>query len=92
MYADVKLPISQEKNVVAVPLQALSIGENPTVMVLNKDGVIEERKVTPGLETSDKAEILSGLQENELVVVGSRANLHAGEKADGRLLETSTDE
>ncbi len=92
MYADVKLPVAQRKNVVTVPLQALSTGENPTVMVLNNDGAIEERKVTVGLETPGNAEITSGLQENEMVVVGSRANLHPGEKATGKLVDAPTGE
>ena len=90
MYADVKLPVKEQKNAIIVPLQALSTGETPTVMVLNSEGKIEERKVSVGLETPDKAEILSGLQENELVVVGSRANLHPGEKATGKLTDIPT--
>ena len=87
MYATVKVPLEQRQHVITVPLQALSSGDTPTVMVLNKDGLLEERKVTLGLETSDKAEISSGLQEGEQVVTGSRANLHAGEHATGKLIE-----
>jgi len=90
MYADVKLPIAGRKNVVAVPLQALSPGDEPTALVLDKDGRLEERKVTIGLETSTMAEILSGIQENELVVIGNRANLHPGERATGKLMDNST--
>ncbi len=88
MYADVKLPIAERKNVVTVPIQALSTGDNPTVLVLNDKGEIEERKVTVGMETSYKAEILSGLREGELVVVGSRSTLRPGQKATGKIVET----
>jgi len=87
MYATVKVPLEQRQNVIVVPLQALSSGETPTVMVLNKDGVLEERKVTLGLETSTQAEISSGLQEGDLVVTGSRSNLHPGEHATGKIVE-----
>ena len=92
MYAEVKLPVEQRKNVVSVPLQALSTGDNPTAMVLNKDCEIEERKVSVGMKTSFKAEILSGLQEGDLVVVGSRTTLRPGQKAVGKLVEISTGE
>jgi len=87
MYATVKVPLEQRRNVIVVPLQALSPGDTPTVMVLNKDGVLEERKVATGLETSTQAEITSGLQEGELVVTGSRSNLHPGEHATGKIVE-----
>lgn len=87
MYATVKVPLEQRQNVIAVPLQALSSGDTPTVMVLNKEGLLEERKVTLGLETSTEAEILSGLQEGEMVVTGSRASLHPGQHATGKLVE-----
>jgi len=87
MYATVKVPLEQRQNVIVVPLQALSSGESPTIMVLNKDGVIEDRKITLGLETSTKSEVLSGLQEGEMVVTGSRSSLHAGENATGKIVE-----
>lgn len=87
MYATVKLPVEQRKNAVAVPLQALSRGENQTLFVLNKNGQLENRKVSVGLQTSTEAEITSGLQAGELVLVGSRMGLHPGQKATGKVME-----
>ena len=34
--------------------------------------------MTLGLETPDRIEVLNGLSENDVVVVGARANLRAG--------------
>jgi RND family efflux transporter MFP subunit len=92
MYATVKVPLEQRKNVLAVPLQALSAGDNPTVLVLNKENELEEKKVTVGLQTSTMAEISSGLEENEMVVIGSRANLHPGEKVSGKMVDLALNE
>jgi RND family efflux transporter MFP subunit len=80
MYAYVKLPLRVANQALAVPLQALSNGDNPTVLVLAKDGRLEERKVKVGIRTAEKAEIVSGLVKGDPVVVGNRAGLDAGEK------------
>ncbi len=70
-----------------MPLEALTIGDSPTVMVLAKDGRLEERKVKVGIRTADKAEIVSGLEAGDPVVVGNRAGLDAGEKIKPRFAD-----
>jgi RND family efflux transporter MFP subunit len=79
MYATVTLMLSQKKDALAVPIQSVSSGENPSVMVV-KNNKVESRSVTVGIETPDKAEIVSGLEEGDLVVVGNHSALQAGEK------------
>jgi len=85
MYATIVLPLQTATDALAVPLQALSGGEPPTVMVLGADGMLSERQVKVGLRTATQAEISSGLAEGDLVVVGDRSGLHPGDKAAGRL-------
>lgn len=80
MYATVRLTLADKKDVLAVPIQCVSIGEKPTVLVLNNDKV-EERPVTVGLETSSMAEITSGLNIKDSVVIGSRNSIQPGETA-----------
>jgi len=87
MYAYVKLPLQVAKQALAVPLQALTTGDQPTVFVWTKDGQLQERKVKVGIRTADKAEILSGLQESDAVVVGNRAGLVAGPKVEAKFVE-----
>jgi hypothetical protein len=41
---------------------------------------VEERNVGLGLQSKGCAEVLSGLKENELVIVGNRSQFRAGEK------------
>lgn len=88
MYATVVLPLQTAPDAVAVPLQALSGGEQPTVMVVGTDGTLSERPVRVGMKTATEAEISSGLADGELVVVGDRSSLHPGDKAAGRLIDS----
>jgi multidrug efflux pump subunit AcrA (membrane-fusion protein) len=86
MYATVRLVLEQSKNALTVPLQAVTSGQKPTVVVLNGDRRLEQREVGLGLETANKVEIRAGLADNELVLVGNRAGIQLGQKATGKLI------
>ncbi len=88
MYATARLTLADKKDALAIPIQCLSSGESPTVLVLNGNHKVEERPVTIGLETSSMAEVLSGLSEQDLVVTGSRSSIQLGQTA----LAKETDE
>jgi RND family efflux transporter MFP subunit len=90
MYATVVLDVEKHLQVLAVPTEAVSGEKNPTVYVVNHDNQIEERAVKLGLETSDKYEILSGLNEGDLVVIGNRAGFQAGQKVEPKVIQLST--
>ena len=81
MYATVRLVLSEKKEALAVPIQCVSTGDKSTVLVLDQDHKVKEQQVTLGLETSTMAEILSGLAEGDLVVVGSRSSVQIGQAA-----------
>ena len=87
IYAIATLTLDRREKVLTVPAEALANHKSPTVFVLNKDGEIEERPVTLGLETADKIEIVSGLNENDLVMVGSRVLVKPGQKVQSKLVE-----
>lgn len=88
MYAEVRLPLSESANAVAVPLQAIGGPEEKrTVFLVNPSGQIEERPVTVGIETSDSAEIKAGLQPGDLVVVSGRAQLKPGQQVTPKVVE-----
>jgi RND family efflux transporter MFP subunit len=50
------------------------------VMVVTPANRIEIRSVSLGLETANKIEVLTGLKDGELVVVGGRSGLQAGQE------------
>jgi RND family efflux transporter MFP subunit len=87
MYAYVKLPLQVADQALAVPLQALTAGDNPTVFALAKDGTLKERKVQVGLRTADDAQILGGLEEGDVVVIGNRSGLVDGQKVEAKFVE-----
>jgi RND family efflux transporter MFP subunit len=89
MYATVVLKVEKHLQALAVPTEAVSGEKSPTVYVVNHDNQIEERAVKLGLETSDKYEILSGLNEGDLVVIGNRAGFQAGQKVEPKLIQLS---
>jgi hypothetical protein len=75
------LTLADKKDALAVPIQCVSTGESPTVLVLNQDHKVEERQVSVGLETPSMAQILSGLNDQDLVVIGSRGSIPIGQVA-----------
>ena len=64
-----------------MPVTAVDLeGHAGKVMVITANNRVEERKIELGLETADKLEVRSGLNEGDLVVIGGRASLQAGEE------------
>ena len=78
MYAEVNLTLAQRNRVLAIPVSA--IDANHEVMVVTPNNRIEVRKVATGMESSDKVELKSGLNEGDLVVIAGRASLQIGEE------------
>jgi len=89
MYATVVLKVEKRPGALAVPAEAVSGEKSPVVLVVNRDHQIEQRAVRLGLETPEKYEVLSGLQEGELVVIGNQSELSAGEKVEPKLIRLS---
>lgn len=89
MIAVAELVTRETKDAVAVPVQAISVGETPTVFVVGQGETVEQRSVKLGLETPAKAEVLEGLQPGDRVLVGSRNGIQPGQKVSARLITTS---
>jgi RND family efflux transporter MFP subunit len=87
MYANVTLRIDHRNKAIAVPVEAVSRQKEATVFVVNKENKIEQRVVGVGLETPDKLEVLSGLSENELVMIGSRTQVKPGQVVEPKPVE-----
>ena len=81
LYADATLTLDHKQDVSTVPLQALNHeGDKTTAFVVNPNGTLESRTVQLGIQTASDAEITSGLNEGEQVVVSDRSGLKPGEK------------
>ena len=89
MYGWAELTIEERKDVLNVPVEAVSSGEAPTVYLIGKDNKIEARPVEIGLETPNRVEIVSGLQQGDLVFIGNRGRVRPGELVSPRVIEAA---
>jgi RND family efflux transporter MFP subunit len=81
MYAEVNITLNERKRVLAVPMTAVdSEGGTGQVMVVTPTQRVEVRKIQLGLETADKVEVRSGLNEGDMVVIGGRSSLQPGQE------------
>jgi len=86
MYASVVIKLERRDHTLSLPIEAVARGSAPTVFLVDTNHQIEERSVKLGLETPTRLEVLAGLQENDLVMMGSRAQVKPGQKVEPRLL------
>jgi RND family efflux transporter MFP subunit len=90
MYAAVRVEVDERPDAVALPLIALSRTKIPTIYVITPENVIEERRVKLGIESPDKVEVLDGVKEGELVMIGSRSQVKPGQTVTPKMVEIKT--
>lgn len=90
MYAVAMFKFGEHSDALTVPTEAITNPKNPVVNVINADNEIEARQVKLGVEMPDKYEILSGLKEGELVMIGTTPQVHPGEKVTPKLIPQTT--
>jgi RND family efflux transporter MFP subunit len=84
MYATVTLKIEDRPHALAIPIEAVPSG-GKRVLVVNSAHRVEERPVILGLETPARYEVLRGLNEGDLVMIGNPAQLAPGQKVEPRI-------
>lgn len=88
MYAEVDLTLERKTGALAVPIAALGGSDaDRVVYVVAPDNRIEIRHILLGLETANRAEVRSGLRAGELVAIGNRSQLAAGQEVIPKLTE-----
>ncbi|HEX3682922.1 MAG TPA: efflux RND transporter periplasmic adaptor subunit [Bryobacteraceae bacterium] len=88
LYAEAIISLQKEQGTPAIPLQAVDRqGARTMVDIVDARNKIEARDVTLGIETSDYAEVLTGLRTGERVVVSDRSALRAGEAVTPKAAE-----
>lgn len=87
MYATVLLKVDRRPKALSIPVEAVAGTKQPTALVVNAKGTIEERALKLGLETPSHYEVLSGLSEGELVMIGSRTQVRAGQAVAAKRIE-----
>lgn len=88
MYAEVNLRVDERQDALSIPLDAVDrSGSAPRVYMVSPAGVVRVVPVALGLESAQRVEVRSGLQEGDAVVVGRRAGLKDGQEVQVRSLE-----
>jgi len=87
MYAAAVLRLDHCEKSLVIPIEAVSRKKSCTVLVVTSDNKIEERFVTLGLETAGKAQVLTGLRENDRVMIGHRTQIRPGQRVTPKLIE-----
>jgi RND family efflux transporter MFP subunit len=86
MYATVVFKVERRPQALAIPTEAISTDKKNSVYVVNSEQEIEERPVTLGLETPGKYEVIAGLKEGALVMMGARSKVKPGQKVEAKLI------
>ena len=87
-YASVVLKVEGHPHALAIPAEAVPPGQQSNVYLVNDQRQIEVRPVTLGLETPGSYEVLSGLKEGDLVLVGSRSQVKPGQTVEPKLINS----
>ena len=81
MFANLDLALRVKENAVLVPEPALMpIGDRVAVLVVDKEQIAQLRPVKVGMRTAGMAEILSGINSGELVIVEGTQKARPGGK------------
>ncbi len=81
MYAETVLQLSDRKDVLVVPMEAVTQNAaEARILVVNGQNIVEERKVKLGAQGKSKVEVLSGLTDGERIIVGNQSQFRSGEK------------
>ncbi len=93
MYANTLLQLAHVTNTVTIPVEALVLnGQQETVYVLDDGNRVHIRNVAVGLEGSKLAEITSGLNAGDRVVVGGQDKYQENEEVNPLLTATPASE
>jgi RND family efflux transporter MFP subunit len=93
MYAEATLVVGRRDNALTVPIEAVQRNDSgATVLIVDRQGKVQVRDVKLGMESSDRVEVLTGLAENDQIIVGSRSDFHSGEMVQPKVVSNKAGE
>lgn len=94
--AQVTIAANSKNDAIVVPASAVTLessnADEGTVMVVDDQNVAHETKVTIGIRTTDKIEIVEGLKGGETVVIEGNYALADGTKVEPQMNTENTDQ
>jgi RND family efflux transporter MFP subunit len=95
MYAEVNLTLQHHASVLAVPVSAVDTEAEAGkghVLFVTPNGRVERRDIALGLETANRIEVRSGLNEGDMVVLTGRTGLRPGQEVRPKVTELTASE
>jgi RND family efflux transporter MFP subunit len=95
MYAETTIQLKQKNDTLILPSQAVvQDGDQAYVLVVDATHHVVKRNVTLGIQTANRAEILSGVQAGDSVIASGQSGYQTGETVDPRpaFIPTAKDE
>ena len=86
MYAVVLFQYAKRPNALAIPTEAVSDPKNPSVYLIGSDHKIVARPVKLGVEMPDRFQVTDGLQEDDVVMIGNRSQVHPGQQVEVKIV------
>jgi RND family efflux transporter MFP subunit len=88
MYAEVSLRVEERRDTLTIPLDAVDRSATAArVFVVTPEGKVRVATVTLGIENDRRAEVKSGVQEGDTVIVGRHAGLKEGQAVQTKAAE-----
>lgn len=85
MYAEVHLHLANRPAALSVPLDAVDgLGTSVQQAYVVRDGIVHLVMVQVGLQTANRIEILSGLNQGDKVIVGRHTGISDGQHVDAQ--------
>ena len=78
MFATIRLIIRERRNVIRVPREAVIAADESVSVFVVEDGAARKKTITVGLQGEDMTEVLSGLEEGDVVVIQGQTLLSDG--------------
>ncbi|HEY2435481.1 MAG TPA: efflux RND transporter periplasmic adaptor subunit [Vicinamibacterales bacterium] len=91
MNAAATIALREARDVLTVPVEAIDRGGGRgSLVVVTRDGVIEPRTVTVGLESASRVEVSGPIAAGDLVVIGARDQLKRGTAVTPKIVSPAT--
>jgi RND family efflux transporter MFP subunit len=88
LYAEADIALEHREDIPVVPLQAINHeGDKTTVFVVNAQNEVEDRPITLGIQTSTDAEVVTGLDPGEQVIVSDHSGLKVGQRVHPQVVQ-----
>ena len=80
MYASTTFPLQRNANAMVLPIDAIVEGDQPYVMVVNRQNRVVKQPVVLGIQGANFYQVVSGVNFGDRVIVGNQSDYQPGEK------------